>query len=74
MNEYTLGDVKFKNDFEVKEIPLSRKVVFQFNKLEQPALELHENGDIFVRGKLVENDKEVVDGLRDMLKLWRGDL
>lgn len=25
------------------------------------------NGDIFVKGKLVENDKEVVDGLREFL-------
>ena len=27
------------------------------------------NGDIYVRGKLVENDKEVVQGIRDFLKL-----
>lgn len=26
------------------------------------------NGDIFVKGKLIENDKEVVDGLREFLK------
>lgn len=26
------------------------------------------NGDIYVRGKLVENDKEVVEGLRAFLK------
>lgn len=29
------------------------------------------NGDIYVRGKLVENDKEVVQGLRDFLKAPR---
>lgn len=27
------------------------------------------NGDIYVRGSIVENDKEVVEGLRQMLKL-----
>ena len=30
---------------------------------------LCENGDIFVKGKLVKNDKEVVDALREFLKL-----
>jgi len=31
------------------------------------AMRFEENGDIFVHGRLVENDKEVVDGLRDFL-------
>lgn len=31
-------------------------------------LKLCENGDIFVKGKLAENDKEVVDALREFLK------
>jgi hypothetical protein len=31
-------------------------------------LKLCENGDIFVKGKLIENDKEVVDALREFLK------
>ena len=26
------------------------------------------NGDIFVKGKLIENDKEVVDAMREFLK------
>ena len=26
------------------------------------------NGDIFVKGKLIENDKEVVDAMREILK------
>lgn len=29
------------------------------------------NGDIYVKGKLVENDKEVVDGMREFLRLSR---
>lgn len=31
-------------------------------------LKLKSNGDIFVKGKLIENDKEVVEGLRLFLK------
>jgi hypothetical protein len=31
-------------------------------------LKLCENGDIFVKGKLAENDKEVVNALREFLK------
>lgn len=31
-------------------------------------LELRGNGDILVKGKLIENDVEVVDALRDFLK------
>jgi hypothetical protein len=31
-------------------------------------LVLEPNGDIFVNGRLAENDKEVVDGMRDFLK------
>lgn len=30
---------------------------------------LESNGDIYVKGKLVENDKEVVDGMRELLML-----
>ena len=31
-------------------------------------LRMENNGDIYIRGKLAENDKEVVDALRDFLK------
>jgi|GEM_PF-1189010 hypothetical protein len=34
-----------------------------------PMLELKANGDIMVRGKLIENDKELVDGLREWFRL-----
>ena len=37
------------------------------NRIENPILELKGNGDIFVKGKLVENDKEVVDAMREFL-------
>ncbi|MBJ8151318.1 hypothetical protein CN470_20675 [Bacillus cereus] len=38
---------------------------------EQEMVSLKSNGDIYVKGKLVENDKEVVDGMREFLKLSR---
>ena len=33
-----------------------------------PLMELRNNGDIFIKGKLNENDKEIVDSLRQFLK------
>ncbi len=45
-----------------------QNVVFLKNNGTKELLKLCENGDIFVNGKLVENDKEVVDGLREFLK------
>lgn len=32
-----------------------------------PIMKLESNGDIYVKGKLVENDKEVVEGMRALL-------
>lgn len=34
----------------------------------EPIIKLCQNGDIFVKGKLVENDLEVVEGMREFLK------
>ena len=43
---------------------------FTFNTSENtPIIELRNNGDIFVRGKLTENDKEVVNAMREFLNL-----
>ena len=39
-----------------------------FTSATEPILELKGNGDIFVKGKLIENDKEVVDALREFLQ------
>jgi hypothetical protein len=33
----------------------------------EPFIKLCENGDIFVKGKLIENDIEVVDAMREFL-------
>ena len=43
-------------------------IVFYVDSGKTEALKLSGNGDIYVHGRLVENDKEVVQGLRDFLK------
>jgi hypothetical protein len=37
------------------------------DRIVSPILELRANGDIFVKGKLIENDIEVVDAMREFL-------
>nr|WP_318836377.1 hypothetical protein [Bacillus pacificus] len=39
----------------------------------QVIISLKGNGDIYVKGELVENNQEVVNGLKEFLKLARGD-
>jgi hypothetical protein len=50
-------------------IPKEKKTTFflQVDNLNQEILKLCENGDIFVKGRLAENDKEVVDAMREFL-------
>lgn len=35
-----------------------------------PILELRKNGDILVHGKTIDNDKQIVDGLREFLEIY----
>ncbi|MGG2938137.1 hypothetical protein ABEO66_29205 [Bacillus pacificus] len=39
----------------------------------QVIISLKDNGDIYVKGNLIENDKEVVNGMRELLGLSNGD-
>jgi hypothetical protein len=50
-------------------LPQEKNTIFfqQVDKDYKEILKLCENGDIFVKGKLAENDKEVVDALREFL-------
>ena len=43
-------------------------IFYQGSNTNTPILELKANGDILVKGKLIENDKQVVDALREFLK------
>ncbi|MCU5297037.1 hypothetical protein [Bacillus paranthracis] len=44
-----------------------------FNVGGKDIVSLKSNGDIYVKGELVENNQEVVNGLKEFLKLARGD-
>ncbi|MEK0220880.1 MULTISPECIES: hypothetical protein [Bacillus] len=44
-----------------------------FNVGGQEIISLKGNGDIYVKGELVENNKEVVDGLKEFLKVSKGN-
>lgn len=60
IEQLTTGVINFKSE------PSS----FWFHTAEAgEILRFDPNGDIFVKGKLIENDKEVVDTLREFLKL-----
>jgi hypothetical protein len=51
-----------KSDLETNTIS------FIIENEKEPIIKLCANGDIFVRDKLVENDLEVVEGMREFLK------
>ena len=46
----------------------NHSISFNTKTEEESILKLCANGDIFVKGKLVENDLEVVVGMREFLK------
>ncbi|MGE6313417.1 hypothetical protein ACQKD6_23730 [Bacillus cereus] len=39
----------------------------------QEMISLKSDGDIYVKGKFIENDKEVVNGMRELLNLSSGN-
>ncbi len=67
---------KNKNSIENKRDTLSltnsdiknNNIYFCVNPSDGPIMEFKENGDIYVKGKLIENDKEVVDAMREFLQ------
>ena len=44
-----------------------KTIKFCSNESQNEILKLCENGDIFVNGRLAENDKEIVDAMREFL-------
>ena len=44
------------------------EITFDINEGKKNVLRLKANGDIYVWGRLADNDKQIVDGLRDWLK------
>lgn len=64
---------KFRNKAEEVNIPVPTNpaqdtVFYMQDKDRTEVLKLCENGDIFVKGRLVENDKEVINAFREFLK------
>ena len=45
------------------------EIIFHVSGSETPILRLCRDGDIYIRGKLAENDKEIVGAMREYLKL-----
>ena len=45
----------------------SNTIIFSTN-VDNEMIKLCDNGDILVKGKLIENDKEVVNAMREFLK------
>jgi len=57
-----------ENELKVEEQELAENaIIFNVTGLDIPVLELRQNGDIIVKGKLVENDVEVVEALREFI-------
>ena len=48
--------------------PLIPENKIYFHCGDKEIIRLEPNGDIYVRGELVENDKDVVEGMRDFLR------
>ena len=59
---------EFENKERVLDAPLESNTITFTTSNSEPILELKGDGDIFVKGKLIENDKEVVDALREFLQ------
>jgi hypothetical protein len=64
--EQRLNTIKSEHTFEAITNPPTN-IVFRVRDDEE-ILKLDANGDIYVRGELAENDKQVVDALREYLR------
>jgi len=51
----------------VLSLPKEQSIIFNVSNCDE-ILKLEANGDILVKGKLIENDKQVVDALRDFIR------
>ena len=50
-------------------------ITFSNTKTDEPILEIRVNGDVLFKGKFIENDLQITEGLREFLKvngLWKG--
>ena len=54
----------------VLSLPKEQSIIFNVSNCDE-ILKLEANGDILVKGKLIENDKQVVDALREFIKVTK---
>jgi len=54
----------------VLSLPKEQSIIFNVSNYDE-ILKLEANGDILVKGKLIENDKQVVDALREFIKVTK---
>jgi len=57
-----------KNDLKLIGEKIESNTMHFFTNENSEIIKLCDNGDIFVKGKLIENDKEVVDAMKEFLK------
>lgn len=61
---------KPKSSDEIGKVHLYTDLVTFVSKEGDEIIKINNNGDIFVKGKLVENNKVVVDGLKEFLSSY----
>lgn len=59
------------DEFKITRPPNEGNICFMVPGVDEPVVKLQHNGDIYVRGKLIENDKQLVDGVREWLAIAR---
>jgi hypothetical protein len=59
---------KDKDILKIKEENIESNITFTLSELSVPLLELKATGEIYVRGELIEENKEVVEALKYFLK------
>lgn len=64
--------IYFKNCIVIgqnSKVTHDNSIILSSNKADEPnTLEFRDNGDILVHGKLIDNDNQIVEGLREFLE------
>ena len=51
----------------IKREIIPNSITFKIMQDSTPIIEFKENGDIYVKGRLIDNDSELVDSMREFL-------
>jgi len=60
------------SDIQLTPITKIEASIFQINipSTVEPFIKIEQNGDIYIKGNLIENDKEIVEGFREFFKTY----